>query len=64
MKNNLYIVWTDNNEVGYPIIDEQHRGIISIINTLHYFIQTGKGNEVIKPTMIMLEQYINYHFIL
>jgi hemerythrin len=62
MKNILYIVWSDNNKVGIPIIDEQHRGIISTINSLHYFIQTGHGQEIIKPTMIMLEQYIAVHF--
>ncbi|MCK4542570.1 MAG: hemerythrin family protein [Spirochaetales bacterium] len=62
MKNILYIVWSDNNKIGIPIIDEQHRGIISTINSLHYFIQTGHGHEIIKPTMIMLEQYTYVHF--
>ncbi len=62
MKNNLYIVWSDTNEIGIPIIDEQHRGIISTINSLYYFIQSGHGPEIIKPTMIMLEQYTAVHF--
>ena len=25
MNQSLYIVWTENNSIGYPIIDEQHR---------------------------------------
>lgn len=62
MKNILYIVWSDNNKLGIPIIDEQHRGIISTINSLHYFIQTGHEHEIIKPTMTMLEQYTEVHF--
>ncbi len=62
MKNNLYIVWSDNNKLGIPIIDEQHRGIVSTINSLHYFIQTGHGHEIIRPTMIILEQYVDIHF--
>ena len=62
MKNILYIVWSDNNKIGIPIIDEQHRGIISTINSLHYFINAGHGDEIIKPTMIMLEQYVDIHF--
>jgi len=62
MKNTLYIVWSDSNNIGIPIIDEQHRGIISTINSLHYFMQTGHGYEIIKPTMIMLEQYVDVHF--
>lgn len=58
----LYIVWSDNSMVGVPIIDEQHRGIISTINSLHYFNRTGDADEILKPTLIMLEQYINIHF--
>ena len=62
MKNILYIVWGENNKLGIPIIDEQHRGIISTINSLHYFMQTGHEYDIIKPTMIMLEQYTDVHF--
>ncbi len=62
MRNTLYIVWNDNSNLGISIIDEQHRSIVSTINSLHYFIQIRHGNEIIKPTMIMLEQYINIHF--
>ena len=62
MKSSLYIVWSDKNKLGIPIIDEQHRGIISTINSLYYFIQAGQGHEIIKPTMIMLEQYTDVHF--
>ncbi len=62
MLNFLYIVWSDNNKIGIPIIDEQHRGIISTINSLHYFILTRHGDEIIKPTLITLEQYVDIHF--
>jgi hemerythrin len=62
MSNSLYIIWNDNNKLGISIIDEQHRGLISAINSLYFFIQAGHGNEIIKPTMIMLEQYIDVHF--
>ena len=62
MENILYIIWSDNNKLGIPIIDEQHRGLISTINSLYYSIQTGHGDEIIKPTMIMLQQYIGIHF--
>jgi len=62
MNHPLYIIWTENNNTGIPIIDEQHRGIISTINSLHYFMQTGHGEEIIKPTLITLEQYIAIHF--
>ncbi|HNY64043.1 MAG TPA: bacteriohemerythrin [Deltaproteobacteria bacterium] len=60
--NLLYIIWQKENEVGIPIIDEQHRGLIASINSLHYFIQEGEGAEVLKPTLQTLMQYTNIHF--
>ena len=62
MLNNLYINWTKENEVGIKIIDEQHRGIVSTMNSLYYFIQSGHNEEIIKPTIIILQQYIKVHF--
>ncbi len=62
MQSAVYIVWSDVNRVGIPIIDEQHRGIISSINSLHYFMQTGRGHEIIRPTMIIIKQYTLVHF--
>lgn len=58
----LYIVWNDNNKVGIPIIDEQHRGIVSTINSLYYFIQEGHGLDALKPTLSILEHYTHIHF--
>jgi len=58
----LYIVWNDKYCVGVPIIDEQHRGIVSAINTLFEFIKQGQGQEALKPTFLVLEQYTHLHF--
>jgi len=55
-------VWTEKNNLGVPIIDEQHRGIVSTINSFHCFIQEGHGEEALKPTLIILEQYTSIHF--
>ena len=62
MKNTLFIVWNESNNTGICIIDEQHKGIISTINSLYYFVQNGNGIEIIKPILIMIEQYIEIHF--
>ncbi len=62
MKNILYIVWNEKNNTGISIIDEQHRGIISTINSFHYLIQNGHTHDIIKPTIIMLNQYTKIHF--
>ena len=47
MKTTLYIAWNDDNKLGIPIIDEQYRAIISTINSLHYFMQIGHGDDII-----------------
>ena len=62
MNNMLYIVWNEYNNLGIPIIDEQHRGIVSTINSFHYFIQEGLGGDALKPTLNILEQYTKIHF--
>lgn len=61
--NNLYIVWKEGYELGIPIIDEQHRAIVSTINTFHYFTINGMAEKVLKPTFISLKQYAKTHFL-
>lgn len=41
MKGALCIVWSDTNNLGIPIIDEQHRGIISASNSLYFSMQNA-----------------------
>jgi len=62
LKNPLLIVWTDKNKLNIPIIDEQHRAMVSIINSLHYFIRNGSPYHVLLPIIIMLEQHAIIHF--
>lgn len=58
----LYIVWQDKFLQHEPIIDEQHRGAVAIINSLHYFIQQGFTLQQLKPTVHILKSYLNFHF--
>ncbi|MGB3222255.1 MAG: bacteriohemerythrin [Desulforhopalus sp.] len=62
MTNALYIVWNDSNNTSIPIIDEQHRGIISNINSLHYLIQNGDSDIILEPILVTLKQYTIIHF--
>ena len=59
---NLFITWTDHHNLGIPIIDEQHRGISTLINTLHYFMLENHGASVMMPVLRMLEEYLKVHF--
>lgn len=60
---NLLIVWSDMYKTRIPIIDEQHRGIVSVINNLFYFMGEQRATEVFAPAAIMLEQYTKIHFV-
>lgn len=62
MKNpTLYIVWDNKTNIGVPIIDEQHRGIIATLNSLHYFIQQGRGLEALQLTLQIMSKYIGFY---
>lgn len=57
----LFIKWDEQSEIGYSIIDEQHRGLVATINSLFYFLQQGWALVDLKPTILLLEQYIMFH---
>jgi len=57
----LYFIWHTELETGIPILDEQHRGIIATLNSLHYFIQQGHGLDALQPTISIMKQYIGFH---
>ncbi|MBD3421897.1 MAG: bacteriohemerythrin [Chitinivibrionales bacterium] len=62
MHQHLYIKWSESNDTGIAIIDEQHKGIVSAVNSLHYCISSGYGEEMIKPVMSIIKQYTVLHF--
>ncbi len=58
----LYLSWQDefSQDDGH-IIDEQHRGVLASINSLHYFLQQGHGIEALLPTAKIVLQYLQFH---
>ena len=58
----LFIVWDEEYNLGIPIIDEQHRAIVSTINTYHYFVTNKMEGIALKPTLTTLDQYSKLHF--
>ena len=60
--DSLLIVWNDVHATGISIIDEQHRGIVSTINSLFYMIRSKQAQHILVPTILMMEQYTKIHF--
>ncbi|MBS1170618.1 MAG: bacteriohemerythrin [Burkholderiaceae bacterium] len=57
-----HFVWTNNLNTGQPFIDEDHRKLVSMINTFHEFIEQGKGRDVTGKVLDNLITYYNVHF--
>jgi len=62
LNHNLLIVWQPSYNLGIPVIDEHHRGIVSTINSLCYAIQHKHGNQMLKPVIRMVTEYTRIHF--
>ncbi|MDR2338865.1 MAG: hemerythrin family protein [Deltaproteobacteria bacterium] len=58
----LLIVWRELNRTEIPIIDEQHRGIVSIINSVHHAIGSKKDILILEPATETLMAYSRIHF--
>lgn len=61
MSNILYIVWSEKDNTGVSILDEQHRAIVATINSLFFFIQEGWGIQALSPTLTIIKSYSNFH---
>jgi len=62
LTHNVFIVWKPEYNLGIPIIDEQHRGVVTIINSLHYGMQSSNIKNILPPTIGMLHSYADIHF--
>jgi len=64
MNQPLFIVWQSINETGIPLIDEQHKGIVSIINTFYYMMQRKIECQLMYSCIAhTMKEYSKIHFI-
>uniref|UniRef100_B8HR31 Hemerythrin-like metal-binding protein n=1 Tax=Cyanothece sp. (strain PCC 7425 / ATCC 29141) TaxID=395961 RepID=B8HR31_CYAP4 len=54
--------WSDRLAVGVPMIDTQHRELITAINELSEAIEQGTGTTAIKKLLTFLKYYAEWHF--
>ena len=62
LEHNLFIVWKPEYNIGIPIIDEQHRGIVTTINSLHFGMQNNYVRNMLNPIVDMMYDYTRIHF--
>ncbi|MCL2083960.1 MAG: bacteriohemerythrin [Oscillospiraceae bacterium] len=62
LEHNVFIVWKPEYNLGIPIIDEQHRGIVTTINSLYYGMQNYYIKEMLAPIVDMIHDYTHIHF--
>jgi hemerythrin len=60
--HNVLIVWKPEYNLGIPIVDEQHRGIVTIINSFFYGMQNKHGEDLLVPIYGMISEYTRIHF--
>lgn len=56
------INWNDTYSVKVRMLDNQHKRLIEIINTLHDGMKTGKSNEILGKIIFDLIGYTKTHF--
>ncbi|MFH1913676.1 MAG: bacteriohemerythrin [Pseudomonadota bacterium] len=56
------ILWNDENSVGVASIDEQHKQLVAITNSLFQAIVRDAGVEVIFGILDEMARYADQHF--
>lgn len=54
--------WESKFSVGIKEIDDQHKKLFDLINSLHDAMKAGKGKDALGKVLIELVNYTVYHF--
>lgn len=58
----VFILWSEKYNTGINIIDEQHKKLIAILNSLYESFVDRTTNEKIKEIVKEMADYTEYHF--
>lgn len=57
-----FLEWREEYEIGVGTIDEEHRRLFELLNTLYDAMKAGRGRDEIGGIIAELEAYVDYHF--
>ncbi len=57
-----FMEWNDSLSVRIDEIDQQHKKLIELLNTLYDAMSEGKGRDVLADIIKELKDYTVYHF--
>ena len=60
---NLFIRWDNMHKTGLDIIDEQHRGLLSLINSFYFHKNDPFIERILVPTALMTINSAKIHFL-
>jgi hemerythrin len=58
----MTIVWRKQMSVGNSIIDDQHRYLICLMNTIEITLSSDEHRDIFKTAIDQLVEYTRYHF--
>ncbi len=58
----MLFVWDDNCNIGIDSIDQDHKGLVNLINDLYEAMQDGTGGALLLPIFSALKHYTETHF--
>lgn len=58
----IFYEWNESMSVGVPLIDNDHKALIHLINRLHENVSAGGTYDVLDDLLNRLVDYIDIHF--
>jgi len=56
------IQWTEAMSVGVAELDQQHQGLVALLNQFHEQMMAGRGRAALAPVLDELLRYTEVHF--
>jgi hemerythrin-like metal-binding protein len=56
------VIWNDSYKTGNGTVDQEHRMLFALVNEFHDAVVSGRGKDVLLPTLTRLADYTVNHF--